>query len=54
LARSGRFFGWAPIAFEIRFEDGFEDAREWLYRAATRDELDRLSREARASNDAAA
>ena len=54
LARSGRFFGWTPIAFELRFEDGFEDARDWLYRAATRDELDHLCREARASKDEAA
>ncbi len=49
LARSGRFFGWAPIAFELRFEDGFAEAREWLYRAATRDELDRLCWKARES-----
>ena len=54
MARSGRFYGWPPIAFELRFEDGFEDAREWLYRAATRDELDRLCREARTSKDEAA
>ena len=54
LARSGRFFGWSPIAFELRFENGFEDAREWLYRAATRDELDRLCRQARAAKDEAA
>jgi hypothetical protein len=49
LARSGRFFGWAPITFELRFEDGFAEARDWLYRAATRDELDGLCRKARAS-----
>ena len=54
MARSGRFYGWPPIAFELRFEDGFEDAREWLYRAATRDELDRLCRQARAAKDEAA
>ena len=54
LARSGRFFGWAPIAFELRFEDGFDDARDWLYRAATRDELDRLCQEVRAAKDEAA
>ena len=54
LARSGRFFGWTPIAFELRFEDGFEDARDWLHRATTRDELDRLCQEARASNEEAA
>ena len=54
LARSGRFHGWSPIAFELRFEDGFEEARDWLYRAATRDELDRICRVARASKDEAA
>ena len=53
LARSGRFFGWAPIAFELRFEDGFAEARDWLYRAATRDELDRLCRKARTSKNEA-
>jgi hypothetical protein len=53
LARSGRFFGWAPIAFELRFEDGFAEARDWLYRAATRDELDRLCRKARTSKNQA-
>jgi hypothetical protein len=30
LAQSGQFYGWSPIAFELRFEDGFDDAREWL------------------------
>jgi hypothetical protein len=54
LARSGKFHGWSPIAFELRFEDGFEETREWLYTATTRDELDRLCQQARASRDAAA
>ena len=36
LAHSGEFHGWHPIAFELRFEDGFEEAREWLYRALSR------------------
>ena len=45
---------WSPIAFELRFEDGFEEAREWLYTAATRDELGRTCREARSSKHKAA
>ena len=47
LARSGKFYGWPPLEFELLFEDGFSEAREWLHEAATRDELDRLCREAR-------
>jgi hypothetical protein len=47
LARSGKFYGWPPLEFELRFEEGFSEAREWLHEAATRDELDRLCREAR-------
>jgi hypothetical protein len=54
LARSGKFHGWRPIAFELRFEDGYEEAREWLNDAATRDELDDLCQTARlAKNEAA-
>ena len=29
LARSGKFHGWRPIAFELRFEPGYAEAREW-------------------------
>jgi hypothetical protein len=54
LAQSGKFYGWRPIAFELRFEKGYEDAREWLHSAATQDELDRLCAMARASKDEAA
>jgi hypothetical protein len=54
LARSGQFHGWRPIAFELRFEEGYEEAREWLYSAAIQDQLDRLCRIARASKDEAA
>ena len=54
LAHSGKFYGWSPIAFELGFEDGFEEAREWLYTATTRDELDRICQEVRASKDEAA
>jgi hypothetical protein len=42
LARSGKFHGWRPIAFEVRFEQGYEEAREWLNGAAAQDELDHL------------
>jgi hypothetical protein len=31
--RSGKFHGWRPIAFELRFEAGCEEAREWLHGA---------------------
>jgi hypothetical protein len=54
LARSGKFHGWSPIAFELRFEDGFEEAREWLYRTTTIDDINRLCREVRACKDQAA
>ena len=54
LARSGKFHGWRPIAFELRFEPGYEQAREWLNSAAARDELDHLCQTAReAKNEAA-
>ena len=54
LARSGNFHGWRPIAFVLRFEAGYEEAREWLHDAATQDELDRLCQTAReAKNEAA-
>jgi hypothetical protein len=44
LARSGKFHGWRPIAFELRFEEGYEQAREWLHDAATQGELENCSR----------
>src|SRR6266705_1467779 len=47
LARSGKFYGWPPLEFELRFEDGFSEARECLHRPATRDELDPVCQEAR-------
>jgi hypothetical protein len=54
LARSGKFHGWRPIAFELKFEKGHEEAREWLYSAAARDELDHLCHLARSSKSKAA
>ena len=46
-SRSGKFYGWRPIEFELLFEDGISEAREWLNRATTQDELDRICRKAR-------
>ena len=54
LARSGKFHGWRPIAFELRFETGYEEAREWLQTVATKDELDHLCQTAREGKNAAA
>ena len=54
LARSGTFHGWSPIAFELRFQDGFEEAREWLYTTTTIEELNRICQEARSMKDRAA
>jgi hypothetical protein len=54
LARSGKFHGWSPIAFDLRFEDGFEEARGWLYTTTTIDELNRICWKARVSKDEAA
>jgi hypothetical protein len=54
LARSGKFHGWRPISFELQFEKGYEEAREWLHSAAIQDEIDRLCQIARASKDKAA
>jgi len=52
--RSGKFHGWRPIAFELRFETGYEEAREWLHGAAAQDEFERLCQSAReAKNEAA-
>jgi hypothetical protein len=49
LARSGMFYGLPPLEFELRFEDGFEESRDWLADPTVRDELDHLCREARES-----
>ncbi len=47
LARSGKFNGWRPIAFELQFEDGFPDAIQWTYSASTQEALDIICRESR-------
>ena len=54
LARSGKFHGCRPIAFELRFGAGYEEAREWLQAAATQDELDHLCQTASEGKNEAA
>ena len=53
LARSGHFYGLPPLEFELRFEEGFPEAREWLGLASTKEELERLCQESRANRKAA-
>jgi hypothetical protein len=43
-----------PIAFELRFEPGYEQARDWLHGAAARDEFDHLCQTAREGKNEAA
>jgi hypothetical protein len=47
LAQSGKFVGWRAVAFELRFEPGYEDASEWLLSPATKEEIDLLCQRAR-------
>ena len=53
LARSGYFYGLPPLEFELSFEEGFHEAREWLAQSSTREELERLCQESRARHKAA-
>jgi hypothetical protein len=53
LARSGYFYGLPPLEFELSFEEGFNEAREWLDQPSTREELERLCEESRAKHNAA-
>jgi hypothetical protein len=53
LARSGYFYGLPPLEFELSFEDGFSEAREWLDHPTTREELERLCQESRSKHKAA-
>jgi hypothetical protein len=39
--------------FELRFEEGFHEAREWLALASTKEELEQLCQESRANRKAA-
>jgi len=53
LARSGNFYGLRPLEFELSFEQGFREAREWLAQTSTKEELELLCQEARESRKAA-
>jgi hypothetical protein len=53
LARSGHFYGLQPLKFELRFEEGFHEAREWLALASTKEELEGLCQASRANRKAA-
>ena len=52
LARSGYFYGLPPLEFELSFEDGFDEAREWLEQPSTKEELESLCRASRANKAA--
>jgi len=49
LARSGKFIGWRPVAFELQFEPGYAEAFGWIHAFSTQEELDCLCSEARNS-----
>ena len=49
LARSGKYIGWRPVAFELQFEPGYSEASAWVHSLATQDELDALCSRARSS-----
>ena len=53
LARSGYFYGLMPLEFELSFEEGFDEAREWLVLLFTKEELERLCQASRAKRKAA-
>jgi hypothetical protein len=53
LARAGYFYGLRPLEFELSFEEGFDEAREWLELASTKEELECLCEESRANRKAA-
>jgi hypothetical protein len=52
VARSGYFYGLPLLEFELSFQDGFKEAREWLDLASTKEELERLCQESRAQKAA--
>jgi hypothetical protein len=50
LAQSGKFAGWKAIAFELKFDPGYQEASQWLFNLATREEIDLLCNRARESS----
>lgn len=49
LALSGEHADWLSVETELRFNEDFAEAREWLDSRFTRDELDRLCKYAQQS-----
>lgn len=47
LATSGRFDRWLNVEWELRFEEGFSEARQWLDSSFLRKELDGLCAKAK-------
>ena len=47
LAKSGKFLNWLQIEHHLRFEEYCPEARHVLDHELTREELDRLCKEAR-------
>ena len=47
LAGSGKFAGWRALAFELQFEPGFFEAYGWIYSPSTKEELDKLCKDAK-------
>jgi hypothetical protein len=47
LARSGKYSGWVAIEAQLRFVEGYPEARRWLDDEYLRMELDRLCSAAR-------
>jgi len=47
LAGSSKFAGWRALAFELQFEPGFFEAYGWIYSPSTKEELDKLCKDAR-------
>jgi len=38
---------WRALAFELQFEPGFFEAYGWIYSPSTKEELDKLCKDAR-------
>ena len=54
LAQSGKFASWRAVAFELRFEPGYEEGAEWLLSPAAKEEIDVLCQRALAKGRNAA
>jgi hypothetical protein len=53
LREAWYFYGLPPLEFELSFEEGFNEARDWLEQPSTKEELERLCAESRAAHKAA-